>query len=121
MPKIVVFETRERASHAEKALKDRFVQKHCYRGLAGSDRREIAEGIAKSFKNTSHYLALRDHDKIEFERFLRDVYFTKRTHPENPRRTFYWGDCLEPKFLKTIGVGELEPVVERVLRVQFYE
>ena len=60
-----------------------------------------------------------DADKIEFERFLREVYFAFRTHPRNSKRKFHWGDCLEPGFLRTIGVVELEPVVERVLRVRF--
>ena len=41
-------------------------------------------------------------------------------HPENPKRTFYYGDCLEPKFMVTINKKYLEPVIESVLDVKFY-
>jgi len=42
------------------------------------------------------------------------------SYPKNPKRTFYYGDSLEPKFLRTIGKEYLEPSVEKILDVNFY-
>ena len=48
------------------------------------------------------------------------MFLGKLKHPENPKRTFYYGDCLEPKLLRTINKEYLEPVIEKVLDVIFY-
>ena len=119
MPEVFIFETKGEATVAEAAVKTHFSQSHCYRGLPGTDRKQIAQGIVADFKKTPYFQSLTASDQSEFKRFLQDVYFAFRKHPTNPKRTFYWGDCLEPGFLRTIGVPELEPVVERTLRVLF--
>jgi hypothetical protein len=49
------------------------------------------------------------------------VFLGKLKHPKNPKRTFYYGDCLEPKFFRTINKEYLEPVIEKVLDVDFYK
>ena len=51
---------------------------------------------------------------------MNDVFFKKLRHPINPKRTFYYGDSLEPKFLHTIGKPYLEDSIERMLDVCFY-
>lgn len=121
MPRIIVFEAKGLAVDIENELKQSFGQNHCYRGLQGADRKEIASNIVLSFQSTSHYQNLPQSDKVAFEKFLTEIYFAFRKHPLNPKRTFFWGDCLEPGFLKTIDAADLEPVVERVLKVRFYD
>ncbi len=119
MPDIFVFEARNKATDIETDLKNKFGQRHCFRGLLGADRNEMSQNIVEKFMTTSHFVSLSETEKTEFKRFLVSIYFAKRHHPKNPKRTFFWGDCLEPGFLRTIGVPELEPVIERVLRVKF--
>ena len=58
-------------------------------------------------------------DKEEFENYLNTVFFARRVHPKNPKRTFYWGDSLEPNFLPVINCGHYEQTIEKVLRVKF--
>ena len=59
-------------------------------------------------------------DTNYFDEFFNDVFLAKLKHPKNQKRTFYYGDSLEPKFLRTIGKEYLEPSVEKILDVNFY-
>lgn len=71
------------------------------------------------FRQTAHYLSLPAAVRSDFEQFISEVSFAFRKHPRNPKRTFYWGDSLDPGFLETIGLKHLEPAVEQALRVRF--
>lgn len=118
-PKIFIFEMPQTATIFETFLKNHFGQLHCWIGLNGKDRNDISKGIIQEFQNTNHFKNLLITDKIEFENFLNNVYFAKRVHPKNPKRTFYWGDSLEPNFLPVINCGHYEQTIEKVLNVKF--
>jgi hypothetical protein len=120
-PRVVVFETLAAPTIAERQLRTMCGQNHCWIGFDGPDRSDVSKQIVAEFKQTSHYERLSPSDKSDFEEFLEEVYFASRWIPgaNGRRRTFYWGDSLEPKFLRRIGEGHLEPALERVLGVQF--
>jgi hypothetical protein len=118
-PKIIVFEMPQKATEYEMFLKHHFCQLHCWNGLAGKDRNEISKGIIQEFKKTNHFTSLFALDQKEFENYLNHVFFAKRVHPKNPKRTFYWGDSLEPNFLPVIGCSHYENTIEKVLKVKF--
>ncbi|MFC2109339.1 hypothetical protein ACFLSU_02095 [Bacteroidota bacterium] len=120
LPKVYLFEVSDKATKYENYIKDVFCQKHCWHGFLGINREEISREILDEFIGTNHYSKLENSDKVLFNEYLEKVFFTKRKHPINPKRTFCWGDSLEPKFLKTIKMSYLEPVIERVLDVHFY-
>nr|WP_315167131.1 hypothetical protein [uncultured Flavobacterium sp.] len=119
-PKIIVFEMPQKATEYELYLKNHFSQLHCWNGLPGRDRNEISNGIIQKFKETNHFTSLPVTVQVEFENYLKNVFFAKRVHPKNPKRTFYWGDSLEPNFLPIIGYSHYENVIEKVLKVKFY-
>ena len=118
-PIIYIFEMPHAATIFENSLKQHFKQLHCWIGLPGKDRSQISKGIIQEFKKTSHYLNLSVIDKEEFEYYLNDVFFAMRVHPKNPKRTFHWGDRLEPKFLQFINCGHFEKTIEKILNVKF--
>lgn len=117
-PTIHVFEAAG-ATGVEAELRTRFGQRHCYRGLAGGDREEISRRIVEAFRDTPHFRGLARDTQDGFEQYLNDVFFARRRHPKNPSRTFFWGDSLEPGFLRTVGLTHLERPVEEALRVCF--
>ena len=118
-PKIYIYEMPQTATIFETYLKQHFEQLHCWIGLQGKDRNEISKGIIQEFKRTNHFESLLITDKEEFENFLNNVFFARRVHPKNPKRTFYWGDSLEPNFLPVINCGHYEQTIEKVLKVKF--
>jgi len=117
-PRLWAFEANG-ATEIERRLRTSFGQSHCYRGLPGSDREEISRGIVERFRRTPHYDRLGPATRAGFERYLSEVFFARRRHPTKPKRRFYWGDSLEPGFLRLIGLGEFEAPVEEALRVRF--
>jgi hypothetical protein len=118
-PKIFIFEMPHTPTLFETFLKNHFIQLHCWMGLHGKDRNEISKGIIQEFKKTNHFISLSLVDKEEFENYLNNVFFARRVHPKNPKRTFYWGDSLEPNFLPIINCGHYEKTIEKVLKVKF--
>lgn len=118
LEKVYLFEYKE-PLNKEKQLKDLHNQKHCYFGLEGRDRVEISKNIYQDFKQTNWYVNLDLNDKTLFDEYFNDVFLGKLKHPKNPNRTFFYGDSLEPKFLRTINKEYLEPVIEKVLDVKF--
>jgi hypothetical protein len=118
-PEIYIFEMPQTATIFENYLKHYFEQLHCWIGLLGKDRNEISKGIIQEFKKTNHFSNLLMMEKEVFENYLNDVFFARRVHPKNPKRTFYWGDSLEPNFLPTINCGHYEKTIEKVLKVKF--
>lgn len=118
-PKIYIYEMPQTATIFETFLKHHFKQIHCWYGLHGKDRNEISKGIIQEFKNTNHFGSLLGIHKEEFENYLNNVFFARRVHPKNPKRTFYWGDSLEPNFLPIINCGQYEKIIEKVLKVKF--
>ena len=117
--KLKVYKT-EKSIILENHLKQVFNQKHCHKGISGNNRDDISKFIYSQFKDSEHYKIQSELDKNLFEEFFNSIFLGKMRHPNNPKRTFYWGDCLEPKFLRTIGKERYEPVIERVLDVKFY-
>ncbi|RKG72680.1 hypothetical protein [Corallococcus terminator] len=117
-PRLWAFEATG-ATRTERRLMKSFGQRHCYRGLPGSDRDEISRGIVERFRCTPHYERLGPTTRAGFERYLSEVFFARRRHPTNPKRKFNWGDSLEPGFLRLIGLGELEGPVEEAFLVRF--
>lgn len=103
----------------ENQLKRMAGQNHCFGGFKGRDRVQVSIEIVTMFKGTHHYMSLSDEDRAHFDRYLCEVFFAKARHPSNPKRTFHWGDSLEPGFLRTIGKAELEGPIERALSVKF--
>ena len=118
LEKVYLFEFKEPLIK-EKELKGLFNQKHCYFGLEGKDRDEISKNIYQTFKQTDWYVNHEMNDKTLFDEYFFDVFLGKLKHPENPKRTFFYGDSLEPKFLRTINKEYLEPVIEKILDVKF--
>ena len=118
-PILFAFEMREDPRLAEEQLKRHIGVRNCYQGLEGSNRDEISQNLVQRFNALDFYKSLSDLDKSHFSQFLDKVYFAKRRHPDNPRRTFFYGDCLEPGFLDVIGLKYLEPAIERTLGVRF--
>lgn len=118
--KLKVYKT-EKSLILENHLKQVFNQKHCHKGILGNNRDDISKFIYSLFKDSEHYKIQSESDKILFEEFFMTIFLGKVRHPSNPKRTFYWGDCLEPKFLRRIGQERFEPVIERVLDVNFYK
>ena len=104
----------------ERELKTILNQNHCYFGLKGNNREDISNFIYTEFKKTDWYLKFDDMKKKKFDEFFYKIFLGKLKHPLNSKRTFYYGDCLEPKFLKTIKKEYLEPIVEEFLDVHFY-
>lgn len=119
LKKVYLFENEEPLKY-EKMLCDKLSQKHCYHGLAGSNRDEISCNIYSKFKETVWFKQFNKKDVNYFEEFFNKVFMAKLRHPKNPKRTFYYGDSLEPKFLRTIGREYLEPSIEKILDVNFY-
>lgn len=103
----------------ETSLKRMAGQNHCFGGFKGRDRVQVSIEILTMFKSTPHYQSLSEEDQRGFDRYLCEVFFARAQHPSNPKRTFHWGDSLEPGFLRTIGKAELEGPIERALGVRF--
>ena len=117
--KIYLFENQESTKY-EKMLCNKLEQKHCYHGLKGINRDQISRNLYSKFKETLWFKKFNKNDTNYFDEFFNDVFLAKLKHPKNPKRTFYYGDSLEPKFLRTIGKEYLEPSVEKILDVNFY-
>ena len=118
-----LFEFTNDEKYYEQYLKDQFNQRHCYRGFTGIDRNEISKEIIKEFRNSNHFKTV-DKDKVLlFEQYIKDIYFNEsrcQLTINNKRRTWRWGDSLEPGFIsKKLGLAELEEGIEAVLKVQF--
>jgi hypothetical protein len=122
MPKVWVFEASNdtKAREIEGEFCRKCNQKHCYSGFSGTAREEISREIIAEFEETRHWRELCEPDRIGFKRYLSEVFFRRRTHPRNPNRMFNFGDSLEPGFLRELGFRDLEPAIERALRVEFY-
>lgn len=105
----------------ERNLKTSYNQKHCYHGISGENRNEISLSIYSLFKETQFYQSQCELNKSLFDDFFHRIFLGKQRHPVNPKRTFFWGDCLEPKFLRTIEENQLEPAIEKILDVKFYK
>ncbi len=117
--KVWLFKT-EKNLELEDELKKKFDQRHCYKGLRGNNRVEITNNIYARFKLIESYVSQSDEDKRLFDDFFQTVYLAKRRHPHNSKRTFFYGDCLEPRFLHTIESPQFERAIERILDVRFY-
>lgn len=113
------FPSQEQSRHFESVVKNIKNQKFCYSELLGSNREEISRNIYNQFIQTEWFSNFNRHIQCSFEEFFEDVYLKKLRHPKNPSRTFFYGDCLEPKFLNTINKDYLESSVELVLDVVF--
>ena len=107
--------------HHEKHICNELKQKHCFYGIKGNNRDEISKTLYSKFKLTEWYSEFNEDDQRLFNEFFYEIFLGKMKHPENPNRTFYYGDCLEPKFLPKINKEYLEPVIEKILDVNFYK
>lgn len=117
---IFKFKNDQDSRYHESVIKQKKNQKHCFSGIQGSNRDEISRTIYSMFKKTNWFDKFDEDLKNLFDEFFNDVFLGKLKHPTNPRRTFYYGDCLEPKFLRTIEKKYLEDPVEQILDVHFY-
>ena len=113
------FLTQEVSRYHEDYIKVQNSQRFCYSKVLGDNRDEISRNIYTLFKGTDWYNSIDKKLQDDFNEFFYKVYLNKSRHPLNPRRTFFYGDCLEPKFLRTIGRGKLETSVEKILDVKF--
>lgn len=120
-PEVTVYEFEISASIPEQAWRRRLyghVQRGsaCLRGFRAGDRDGIAREVLGNFRQCAHYRAISQDDRRVFEEFVEEVLLKKLRHPdpEKRKRTFYYGDSLEPGFFATIGRPHLEPAVERV-------
>ena len=113
------FKTNEESRFHERKIKESKNQKHCFSGISGDNRHEISNQIYYLFKKTKWFLQFDDSLKKLFNEFFYDVFLGKLKHPTNSKRTFYYGDCLEPKFFRTINKQYLEEPVEKILDVSF--
>lgn len=113
------FKTNEESRFHEGVIKKSKNQKHCFSGIEGANRVDISNHLYKLFKKTEWFLQFDDSLKVLFNEFFYDVFLGKLKHPNNSKRTFYYGDSLEPKFLRTINKQYLEEPVEKILDVYF--
>ena len=119
LKKVYLFENEEPVKY-EKMLSNKLAQKYCYYGISGSNRDEISRNIYSKFRETLWFKQFSKKDINYFEEFFNKVFMAKLRHPNNQKRTFYYGDSLEPKFLRTIGKEYLESSIEKILDVNFY-
>jgi|TARA_B110000008_G_C16802685_1_gene497413 hypothetical protein len=117
--KIYLFETIEKSTIIESEIKNLLNVKSCFYGLKGTNRDEISQNLYSKFKLTDHSINQSETDKKNFDLFFHEIFLGKKRHPENPKRTFFYGDCLEPGFLKKINYGYLESSIENMLDVVF--
>ena len=118
-PRVWAFEV-ENPHALEDKLKSLVGNCHCFGGIAASNRDEVSKVIFSSFKKTTHWKSLAQEAQLLFQDFLRQVYFARRVHPENPKRTFHYGDSREPRFIEeTLAHPEFARAIEQVLRVLF--
>ena len=120
LEKIYLFQTNEKATILESNIKDILNVNSCFYGLKGTSRDEISQNLYSKFKLTNHFINQTESDKDNFELFFYKIFLGKKRHPDNPTRTFFYGDCLEPGFLKKIDYEYLEPAIENILDVYFY-
>lgn len=124
-PEVYLFEMNNNSFEIEQMRRQYFygatATGACIRGTRNVTRMEIALEIFALFKNTHHYIeTLNNSEKRVFEDFVTNYWLAHLRHPTNPRRTFYFGDCLEPNFLdRTLGRNDLIPVIEKTLKVNF--
>jgi hypothetical protein len=116
---IYLFKTKEKSTIIESKIKTLLNVKSCFYGLNGGNRDEISQNLYSKFKLTNHYISQSETDKKNFDLFFYEIFLGKKRHPENPKRTFFYGDCLEPGFLKKINYGYLESSIENMLDVVF--
>lgn len=117
--KIYLFKTEEKSTIIESEIKNLLNVKSCFYGLKGTNRDEISQNLYSKFKLTDHFINQSETDKKNFDLFFHEIFLGKKRHPENPKRTFFYGDCLEPGFLKKINYGYLESSIENMLDVVF--
>jgi len=104
----------------EAELRARVRNRYCFAGIQAQDRRGISKAILKTFMETSHWIRQSPEVQFLFVKFLDEIYFAGLSHPDDPKRTFHFGDSLEPGFIdRTLGRPELIPAIEAALRVQF--
>jgi hypothetical protein len=120
-PTIYLFETIDNPTIIESRIKNINGTMHCYYGLTGNNRVEISKEIFIEFKQTDHYSCQSKSVKEHFEEYFSEVFLANRKHPNNPKRTFCFGDSLEPKFLRVIDKQHLEEAIKIVLNVRFYK
>ena len=108
---IFKFKNDQDSRYHESVIKQKKNQKHCFSGIQGSNRDEISRTIYSMFKKTNWFDKFDEDLKNLFDEFFNDVFIGKLKQPTNPRRAFYYGDCLEPKFLRTIEKKYLEDPV----------
>lgn len=113
------FKTNEESRFHEEVIKKSKNQKHCFSGIKGMNREEISNQIYYLFKKTKWFLQFDHSLRKFFNEFFYEVFLGKLKHPINSKRTFYYGDSLEPKFLRTINKQYLEEPVEKILDVYF--
>jgi hypothetical protein len=92
----------------------------CIVGLKAATREGMTREIFEMFKCTERWHRATLEDQLGFTEFIEQVYLARLRHPKDLTRKFYYGDCMEPRFLRTIGKGELEGPIERLLDVRFY-
>ena len=114
------FSTRGRARTVEATLRRRFEQAHCYRGFPNACCRfNISRTIHAAFRRSGHYRRLSERDRRGFEQFMREVFFARPPLKNARHVTFKYGDTLEPKFLRGLGLRQFERAVTAALGVQF--
>ena len=116
---IYLFETKEKSTIIESEIKHLLGVKSCFYGLEGGNRDEISRNLYNRFKLTDHFLNQSKTDKKNFDVYFNDVFLGKKKHPDNPKRTFYYGDSLEPGFLRKINCDYMEVSIEKMLDVIF--
>ena len=109
------FETNEDSRFHEEVIKKSKNQKHCFSGIEGGNRDEISNQVFDLFKKTNWFLQFDESLRKLFNEFFYDIFLGKLRHPKNSKRTFYYGDCLEPKFLRVIDKEYLEDPIEKIL------
>jgi hypothetical protein len=118
-PGVWIFETAD-ARGLEERLKQRMGTRFCFGGLVARDRAEVSRQVFELFRKTIHWTALSQETQGKFEAFLTDIYFTRARHPAKPKRTFAFGDSLEPRFIdRTLGRPELIVAIEEVLGLSY--
>lgn len=123
-PVIHLFEFDNKAREVEQERRVQFYgntsKGACIRGFRSISRDLIAREIYEEFCTSDHYQNLPVEDQVLFQEFVEKFWLNKLKHPDNPTRTFYYGDCLEPNFIsRTLNRPDIAGVVERVLGVEF--
>jgi hypothetical protein len=128
MPRTFVYESRlgEKATVIEDMLRSEVQPpgvRHCYWGLDARSRIEVSRYLLHCLSTSQIYQSAPQTVREQWDEFVETVFLGQLKIPTSNGsgwRTFYWGDCLEPNFLKRhTDKGHLAESVSYMLDIDY--